>query len=115
VSGSVAAFARYLRAAMEAGPFSGFHINKVSKTRVLVRPEHLEEATETFRDLPVNISTCGELLGGFVGNADSTRAHVDGKVQEVLRSIAGLTEMSREDPQNAPSFWPFSVSALALG
>jgi hypothetical protein len=85
---------------MVEGPYLGFNIN-LGKNRIIVKPEHLEEAVQAFHDLPVVIDTSGELLGGFIGAADSTNAFVDGKVQEILRSVVGLTELAHEDPQNA--------------
>jgi hypothetical protein len=68
------------------------------------QPDHLEEARLAFAGLvPVQIVTSGELLGGFVGDDASTQAFLDERVQSVIRTVNGLTELAKEDPQNAPA------------
>ena len=58
------------------GPMNGYH-PKASKSWIIVKKEHLERATEIFRDTNIQITTDGrKYLGGTIGKEEFKSTYI---------------------------------------
>ena len=83
------------------GPLFGYY-PKPSKTWVIVKPEHYEEAKEAFPGLKIT-SDGHEYLGSFIGTTKGMEAFVKDKVSEWCKDLKQLSEIASREPQVAYS------------
>ena len=87
----------------ELGPSFGYH-PKASKSWLVVKDEHAEEARNLFSDLGVNVTTSGhQHLGSAIGEEDFVDLFLKKKVDGWLKELSILTEIARTEPHAAYS------------
>ena len=85
------------------GPMIGYHL-KASKSWIIVKEEHLERATEIFRDTNIQITTGGcKYLGGTIGKEEFKSTYIKSRVNEWVEQIQSLSEIAKCQPQCAYS------------
>lgn len=81
-----------------AGPGFGYFANG-RKTRLVVKPEFLQSATEIFRDTDIIITAEGcRYLGAPLGTLEFMKSFVEKKVTEwnvILSTLSGIAESQR--------------------
>ena len=85
------------------GPSFGYYVNP-SKTWLVTRDLHLQNAVKTFAGSGVNITTDGRpYLCAALGSPDFIEEHLRSKVGEWTSSITLLTEIAKSQPHAAYS------------
>ena len=87
----------------ESGPLSGYHLS-ASKSILLVKPEHINNAKLLFHDHNLSIGTDGAcVLGAPVGSSDHelVTSWVTNKVQSWIKEISLLSTIALSQPQSA--------------
>ena len=85
------------------GPMIGYY-PKASKSWIIVKVEHLERATEIFRDTNIQITTDGrKYLGGTIGKEEFKSTYIKSRVNEWVEQIQSLSEIAKCQPQCAYS------------
>ena len=83
------------------GPGLGYFPNP-SKTWIVTKREHHEEATKVFADSGINITSEGRpYLGAAIGSTAYITEYVSSKVKEWSSSISILSEIARSQPHAA--------------
>ena len=83
------------------GPKIGYY-PEPSKSWLIVKSQHLEEATHLFKDSQVNINDDGRKhLGAAVGSNTFKESYVTNKVEEWVRQLAILSTIAKTQPQSA--------------
>ena len=84
-------------------PMIGYH-PKASKSRIIVKEENLERATEIFRHTNIQITTDGrKYLGGTIGKEEFKSTYIKSRVNEWVEQIQSLSEIAKCQPQCAYS------------
>ncbi len=93
------------------GPKYGY-FPKASKSWLIVKPEHLEEATKLFQGKGVNITSSGHerYLGTPIGTVEFVESLVEKKVDKWIRELRELTALAEIEPQLAYSAYIFGLS-----
>jgi len=82
-------------------PFFGYHPNP-SKTYLVVKEEHLENATQAFADTGIQITTEGKRhLGAAIGSHTFTNEYVGNKVHEWTEEVKRLAHVATSQPHAA--------------
>ena len=77
-------------------------ISQTSKTWIVIKPEHLGEATRVFADTDINITPEGRpYLGGAIGSQDYITNYVSSKVKEWSSNISTLSTIAKTQPHAA--------------
>ena len=85
----------------EHGPLFGYFPNP-TKTWVVVKQEHEQEASRVFADSGINITTKGRpYIGAAVGTEEYVTEYVSSKVSEWKSSISTLSEIAKSQPHAA--------------
>ena len=85
----------------ENGPKFGY-FPKASKTILVVKPQHLEQAKVIFKDTGISIDNGGTRhLGGALGTDDFMQAYVRRKVQKLVEELSVLVKIAETQPQAA--------------
>ena len=80
------------------GPLFGYHPNP-SKTYLVVKEEHIENATQAFADTGVQITTDGKChLGAAIGSHTFTCEYVSRKVHEWTEEVERLAQVATSQP-----------------
>ena len=82
---------------------------KPSKTWVIVKPEHEEQAKKAFPNLQVT-TTGQRYLWSFIGTKQAMLGFVDSKVEERCRDLKQLSEIATREPQLAYSAFVYGLS-----
>ena len=88
----------------EHGPKYGYYpevILEVDKCIVIVDSNHETDARSAFEHLGVKVVKGYRLLGGFIGNHDSTKAFMQNKIMELTNSVFKLSKVAESQPQAA--------------
>ena len=84
----------------EIGPHYGYFPNS-AKTHVLVKKEHVDTASEIFRDTAM-ISVDGErYLGGAMGTVPFIQKYVQRKVEGWVKEVLQLSKIAETQPHIA--------------
>ena len=84
----------------ESGPLFGYHPN-ASKSILLVKPEHINNAKLLFHDHNLSIVTDGAcVLGAPVGSSEFVTSWVTNKVQSWVKEISVLSTIALSQPQS---------------
>ena len=83
------------------GPLFGYHPNP-SKAYLVVKEEHIENATQAFADTGVQITTDGKHhLGAAIGSHTFTCEYVSRKVHEWTEEVKRLAQVATSQPHAA--------------
>lgn len=83
------------------GPKYGYH-QQEKKTWLIVKPQHLQLATQIFSDTDINITSDGRKhLGAAVGGATFRESYVQKKVEQWVKEIKLLSKIAFWAPQEA--------------
>ena len=83
------------------GPAFGYHPNP-SKTRLIVKPDKLEQAKKLFRHTGIQVTAQGgKHLGAAVGSKSFIRDFVSSKVESIVDEIKKLATIAMSKPQAA--------------
>ena len=83
------------------GPLFGYHPNP-SKTYLVVKEEHKENATQAFADTGVQVTTEGKRhLGAAIGSHSFTKEYVGRKVHEWTEEVKCLAHVAISQPHAA--------------
>ena len=74
------------------------YYNEISKMVLIVAPQYVEQATETFHDFGIKVLTGHRLLGGFVG---SDTEWIQKKVDFWVKCVNNITQIANKDPHSA--------------
>ena len=92
---------KYWDKLIEIGPGYGYHSNP-SKTVLLTKPEHQQEALRLFSDTGVMIRSDGcRYLGGALGGQDFCHSFMSSLVDKWCAQLGTLAEMAQTQPQAA--------------
>ena len=92
------------------GPSFGYHPN-ASKTYLVVKQDHEEQAKEIFSDTDVRLTTQGKRhLGAALGSKTFTEEYVSDKVQGWTRDIMNLVEVASSQPHAAYAAYVHGLS-----
>ena len=81
------------------GPGFGYYPN-ATKTKLLVKTEHVEYARTVFRETSIEITTEGvRLLGSVIGGEMFTNHYLTEKMKEWASEIKNLAEIPKTEPQ----------------
>jgi hypothetical protein len=70
------------------------------KTVLIVKPNHLEKATQVFADTKIKISGEGERhMGAVIGTESFKELYVSEKVKKWVQDVEELAEIAKEEPQ----------------
>lgn len=84
-----------------SGPKYGYY-PKASKSWLIVKPQHEEEAKQLFSDTEVQITTAGQKHLGAALGSDEFRIHfVENRVKEWVEEVSNLSKMAKTDPHAA--------------
>ena len=64
---------------LRLGPSYGYFAEP-SKSIIVIKEEHFQEAQDVFADLEVEVVLVGRFLGSCIGNDEGIRQYVQGKV-----------------------------------
>ena len=85
----------------QTGPNFGYFVN-ASKSILIVKGEHHEEAKKLFEDSKIHITTLGsKYLGSTIGNTTFKEVYVSEKVAQWKQELESLAEIAASQPQAA--------------
>ena len=85
------------------GPSFGYHPNP-AKTWLIVKEDHLDQATNIFGNSGVNITFSGQKhLGAALGSTEFIKKFVKKKVAEWCEEVVCLSTIAKREPQTAYS------------
>ena len=100
-SGSITNLYSWWKDLAEFGPKYGYYVNP-SKTWLITKPQHSNEATSTFSDTGVNITTEGRPhLGSALGSPGFIRQFVIDKVTKWCNELEKLSQFATTQPHAA--------------
>ena len=94
---------------LEIGPSYG-SLAEPSKSIILVKEQHLQDAKPIFCDLQVEVVLGGHFLGGCVSDEVGVRQYVSGKIDMWVRCIELLAGAARSHPQSPYAALTHSLS-----
>ena len=95
---------------LQTGP-SYDYFAELSKSVLLVKEQHFEEAHRVFFDLEVEVSsTCCRFLGGYVGREVDVHEYVRQRVEAWVKRVECLASAVRAYPQSAYAAFTCSLS-----
>ena len=96
---------------VEIGPLYGYFPNS-SKTHILAKPHHVDNAKEVFRGTGIVISTEGErYLGGALGTPSFVRQYVERKVNCWVNEVEKLSKIAETQPHAAYAAFTHGLSS----
>ena len=82
-----------------AGPAFGYFPNR-SKTWLLTKEDHLEQAKELFENCNIHITSTGQKhLGSTVGSESFSYGYVNAKISTWVDELERLCEIAKTEPQ----------------
>ena len=100
-AGSLSSLRDWWKALSSEGPAFGYHAN-ASKTWLLTKEEHLQQAETLFGDTHVNITTRGRPhLGAPLGSEDFISDFVADKVSQWVQQLLLLSDIAKAQPHAA--------------
>ena len=94
---------------MELGPSYGYLVEP-SKSIIIVKEQHLQEAKAIFSDLQVEVVLVSCFLGGCVGDEAGVRQYVSDKVHAWVRCVERLAGAAKSYPQSVYAVCIHSLS-----
>ena len=108
-AGTISSLREWWQLLLDEGPGYGFHPN-ASKSYLIVKPNHIEEATEQFRSTNVQITCNGKkYLGGFFGPEEGKGEYLSDKCGKFEQMVCKLSSIAEVEPHVAYS--GFTVAA----
>ncbi len=108
-SGDLKRIGNWFRRVLAEGPSYGYFAEP-SKSLLVVKEEHLEEAKSQFASLQVDIVLASRFLGGCLGDGDGVRKFVRDKVDGWVKAVHCLADAAKTYPQSAHSAFTHSLS-----
>ena len=99
-AGSLLCIREWLLQLLKVGPSYGYFAEP-SKSIIVVKEEHFQEAQDVFADLEVEVVLAGCFLGSCIGNDEGISQYVQGKVNLWVESVEQLAEVAKAYPQAA--------------
>eukprot|EP00919_Chromeraceae_sp_WS-2016_P005969 GHVR01013979.1.p1 GENE.GHVR01013979.1~~GHVR01013979.1.p1 ORF type:complete len:467 (+),score=48.41 GHVR01013979.1:1308-2708(+) len=104
-----------------SGPRYGYHPNP-AKSQLVVAENMVETAKELFKDLNVNVTTCHELLGSYIGDEEAVRLKLGEKIHHWSEMVDRLSDVASTHPQHAllaltrglKGFWDFTLRTTPI-
>ena len=95
----------------EQGPSLGYFPN-ASKTWIVVKPEHLDAATQEFANSGINVTSCGRpYLGAAIGSEEYCNKFVRSKIEEWSANISTLSDIAKTQPHAAYSAFTHGLAS----
>ena len=108
-AGNIKKLRKWWDLVLKHGPPQGYLPN-ASKSVLIVKPEHFQEATETFIHTGVRITVEGERhLGSVIGTPAFKENYVKTKVEEWVAELQKLAEIAKTEPQAAYTAFTFGI------
>ena len=96
------------------GPYIGYY-PKASKSVLIVKEEHAEEAAALFVNTQIRITTKGHRhLGAVVGDSSYKNEYVSDKVKEWVEQIIHLSKIARTHPHRIFSIYSWSSTSIYI-
>ena len=108
-AGSLLCIREWLLQLLRLGPTYGFFAEP-SKSIIVVKEEHFQEAMGVFADLEVEVALVGRFLGSCIGKDEGIRQYVQGKVDLWVESVEHLAEVARAYLQRVIEGFTHSLS-----
>ena len=86
---------------LELGSSYACYFTEHSKSIIVVKEQHLQEAKAIFFDLQVEVVLASRFLGSCVGDEAGVRQYTSDKVDEWVRSVERLAGAAKSYPQSA--------------
>ena len=109
IAGSLLCIREWLLQLLRLGPTYGYFAEP-SKSIIVVKEEHFQEAQDVFADLQVEVVLVGRFLGSCIGNDEGIRQSVQGKVDLWVGGVEQLAEVAKAYPQSAYCAFTHSLS-----
>ena len=98
VAGSFDALQQYFASLQELGPKYGYYPS-ASKCILIVAPEHIASASESFADSQFQIKPGARYLGGFIGSQEAYTSWIGDKISFWTDAIGALAQAAHKYPQ----------------
>ena len=93
-----------------SGPDYGYY-PLPKKTVLIVKQDHLDEATRIFDGIGITISATGERhMGAWVGSTAHKEKYVSEKVSDWVRDIEELSRLAKDEPQAVYACYTKAIS-----
>ncbi len=109
-AGRLRALKTWWETLVDIGPKFGYH-PKPEKTVLVVKKQHLSEATRLFQNSGVQLTTEGHRhLGAVIGTDDFKQKYVNEKICKWVDDLKQLSEIAVEEPQIAYAAFTKGIS-----
>ena len=92
----------------ESGPIFGYH-PKPSKSWIIVKPQHLDEAKRLFPELQVT-DVGHKYLGSYIGAEEGKVEFIEEKIKEWMKDIDDISKTATREPQVAYAAYIYGLS-----
>ena len=93
-------FHSWLNHLLQLGPAYGYFA-ELTKSFLVVTKQYEEEAKELFKDHGVIVVSGHRFLGGVIGDKDSQKSYIHGKVDDWVKCVQHLSHAATKTPQAA--------------